>query len=297
MWMSRHARSMAVLLLGIAACGGAGDAPTFGGAGVPTIEATPEIASLERAMHARLNRDRAKQGLAPLAFDEKLASVGRAHSEDMRTHKFFAHDSPQTGSLEDRLDRAGYLNRLARENLGEGPTVDGTQDALLKSPGHHANIMAKDVTHVGIGIVKGGLAAPANILVTQVFATPIAPMDPAQAGEAVAKSIQQARRGAGLKPLPRHPKLDELAQEHVKELADDLDPSSAAAIGKKVTGALSGSGLRGVVVGAGLFLTPELFEAKGVVLEARARALGIATAPARDERGRPAIKVLMLVGL
>lgn len=292
-----HVRLMAVVLLGVAACGGARDAPTFGGADSPAVEATPEIASLERAMHARLNRDRAKQGLAPLAFDAKLASVGRAHSEDMRTHRFFAHESPQTGSLEDRLDRAGYLAGLARENLGEGPTVDGTQDALLKSPGHHANIMAKDVTVVGIGIVKGGVGAPENLLVTQVFATPIAPTDPAQAADAVARTIQQTRREAGLKPLPRNPKLDELARKHVNELADDLDPSSSAAIGTKVKGALTDSGLRGIAVGAGLFLAPEMFEAKGAAMQAQARSIGIATAPARDERGRPAIKVLLIVGM
>jgi uncharacterized protein YkwD len=215
----------------------------------------------------------------------------------MRTHRFFAHESPQTGSLEDRLDRAGYLAGVARENLGEGPTVEGTQDKLLLSPGHHANIMAKDVTRVGIGIVKGGVGAPENILVTQVFATPIAPTDPAQAAEAVARTIQQTRRGAGLKPLPRHPKLDALAQKHVNELADDLDPSSATAIGTKVKSALSDSGLRGIVVGTSLFLAPEMFEAKGAVLHAQARSIGIATAPARDERGRPAIKALLIVGM
>lgn len=292
-----HVRSMAVVLLGVAACGGARDAPTFGGADSPVVEATPEIASLERAMHARLNRDRAKQGLAPLGFDARLAAVGRAHSEDMRTHRFFAHESPQTGSLEDRLDRAGYLARVARENLGEGPTVDGTQDALLRSPGHYANIIAKDVTSVGIGIVKGGVGAPENILVTQVFAAPIAPIDPAQAAETVARTIQQARKAAGLKPLPRHPKLDDLARKHVNEIADDLDPSASAAVGAKVTSALSGSGLRGAVVGTSLFLAPELFEAKGAVLQAQARAVGMATAPARDERGRPAIKLLLIVGL
>ena len=280
-----------------AGCGGAPGEVKFGAGTVMQVEATPEIAGLERAMHARLNRDRKKEGLGPLAFEPELAAIARAHSEDMRVHRFFAHESPNTGTLEDRLDRAGYLASVARENLGEGPDIDRTEDSLLASPGHHANIMARDVTHVGIGIVKGGVGAPENLLVTQVFATPIAPVDPAQAVASVAQKIQKARRAAGLGALPRDPKLDELARQHVGDVTDDLDPAASERIGKAVTGALAGSKLRGVLVGTTLFLTPAIYEPTGTVVEGAARAIGIAAAPARDQRGRPAIKVLLLVGI
>jgi len=64
-----------------------------------------------------------------------------------------------------------------------------------------------------------------------------------------------------------------------------------------VTGALAGSKLRGVLVGTTLFLTPAIYEPTGTVVEGAARAIGIAAAPARDQRGRPAIKVLLLVGI
>lgn len=289
----------ALALLGPAGCGGGGAAgPARFGAGAPEeVPATPEIAGLERAMHARLNRDRARKGLGPVAFDPALASIARGHSKDMSDHRFFAHESPRTGSLEDRLDRAGYLAAVARENLGEGPDVERTQDGLLASPGHHANIMAKDVSRVGIGIVKGGVAARENLLVTQVFATPIEPVDPGEALLVVAARIQDARRAAGLRPLPRDAKLDELARKHVGEVPDDLGPQAAERIGQAVTGALTGSGLRGVMVGTSLFLTPAIYEAKGAVVSKAARAVGIAAAPAKDERGRPAIKVLFLVGM
>jgi uncharacterized protein YkwD len=283
-----------------AGCGSSsgGSGPAKFGEGIPKpVEATPEIAGLERAMHARLNRDRAKKGLGPLAFDPELAAVARAHAEDMRVNRFFAHESPQTGTLEDRLDRAGYLASVARENLGEGPDVDRTEDALLHSPKHYENIMARDVTHVGIGIVKGGVEAPENLLVTQVFAAPVASADPAQAVAAVAQKIQEARRAAGLGALKRDPKLDELARQHVGEVTDDLDPAASERIGDAVTGALAGSGLRGVLVATTVILSPAIFEPSGAVVGGSARAIGIAAAPAHDPRGRPAIKVLMLVGI
>ena len=111
-------------------------------------------------MFERLNRDRAASGLPPLEYDEHLADIGRAQSEDMRLHHFFAHESPMYGALDDRFDRAGYVAKVARENLAEAPDVETAQDGLMKSPHHHENIMARDVTKIGIGIVRAGVKDP-----------------------------------------------------------------------------------------------------------------------------------------
>jgi uncharacterized protein YkwD len=292
-----------VLLLSLIAVGGgacrkpSGPPARFGSGPLITIRATAEIAGLERQMHARVNRDRAKQGLPPLAFDPALADVARAHSEDMRRARFFAHDSPNTGSLEDRLDRAGYLARTARENIGEGTDIDATQQGLLDSPGHYANLMARDVTHVGVGIVKGGVLASSNLIVTQVFAAPIEPADPARSRELVEKKIAVARKAAGLAPLRRDPKLEDLAKRHVADLSDDVSQASTKRIGDKVREALPGSGYSGVLVAATAFLAADLYEPQGAVVGSRARAIGTASARATDERGRPTVKLLLLIGM
>lgn len=285
-------------LLALACSPKGGGSGKFGTGPLVTAPSTPEVSTLERQMHDRLNRDRAKKGLPPLELDAELADVARAHSKDMHERDFFAHDSPRTGSLEDRLDRAGRLVQAARENIGEGPTVDATQDALLESPGHYANIMAKDVSHVGIGIVRIGKGPSQRLLVTQVFARPIRDreQDPDAARRAVAQKLASARRAAGLGALPAHPLLDRLAQKHVSEVPDDLDKSASERIGEAVTKELRGSDLSGVAVGTTVFLTPELYEASGAAAGPKARAIGIATAPARDARGRPAIKALLLIG-
>ncbi len=290
-------RWFVLLLLVAFGCGASsGQSSLFGVGPIVVAPSDPKTTPLEHQMHARLNRDRAGQGLGALAFDAKLADVARAHSKDMNERGFFAHESPRTGTLEDRLDRAGILVGAARENLGEGMTVDSTEDALLKSPGHHANIMSKDVTHIGIGIVKVGSGSSARLLVTQVFAAPIPRQDPAAARAIVARRVAEARQNAKQTALPPHPALEALARKYVGEVADDLDTGASRRIGDKVTHELEGSELSGVSVATSVFITPELYEPGSAVTDRDARAIGIAAAPAKDQRGRPAIKVLLLIG-
>jgi len=147
---------LAALLAALLApsCSSAATVSRFG-SWQPTIAASAEIAALERAMADLVNRDRAARGLAPLSFDARLADVARGHSLDMRVAGFFGHLSPTTGSASDRLDHAGYIFTASRENLALADDVDAAQSWLLDSPRHHANIMADDVSHMGVGIVTG----------------------------------------------------------------------------------------------------------------------------------------------
>ena len=285
-----------IALLLTVSCVRRGPPAEFGKGPLIVAEATPQIAALERKMAARLNRDRAKNGLPPLAYDEHLADIARAHSKDMHERGFFEHDSPFTGSLQDRIDRAGYLAKTARENLGEGANIDGAQDLLLSSPGHHANIMAKDITHVGIGILDVGTKKQPKLLVTQVFATPVKNQDPGQARAALVRRIAQARRAAGLAPLPSHPLLEKLAKKHMSEVPDGQDASANKRIGDAIVGQLEGSGMGSVIVGTTVFLSPDMYEPTGLVVTRGARGYGLATSSGRDEQGRPAIKALILVG-
>jgi uncharacterized protein YkwD len=268
----------------------------FGQGPLVVATATPQIQALERKMASRLNRDRAKKALPPLAYDGALADIARAHSKDMRERGFFAHDSPFTGSLQDRLDRAGYLARNARENLGEGADIDGAQDLLLNSPGHYANIMSKDVTHIGIGILDVGSKQQPKLLVTQVFASPVNGQDPAAARSVMVQRIAQARRAAGLRPLPSHPLLEKLAKKHISDVHDGQDGSANQRIGDAIVSKLEGSGLGGVAVATTVFLTPDMYEPTGLVAGPAARGYGLATAAGRDPQGRPAIKALILIG-
>ena len=251
-------------------------------------------------MAERLNRDRAANGLPPLEYDETLADIGRAHSADMHENHFFAHESPTTGSLDDRMARAGYLALEARENLAEGPDVDTAEDGLLASPGHHANIMSTTVTHVGIGIVEGGVEDARNLLFTQVFARPGVRESLGEVREHIESLIAQRRSAAGLPPAVRHKKLDQLAEQYIDTLPSQPSSASLKKVGKAIAAELAQkpiAGLNGVSVGGQLLWQAEDYQPSPALSEASVRHYGLALRQVTDEKGRPQIKLLVLFGI
>lgn len=279
-----------------ASCGGGRRGPVRDSA-LPVVEATdPE---LERAMGERVNRDRAGNGLPPLTWDPDLADVARYHAADMREHRFFAHDSPTSGSLDDRMAKAGYLASVARENLAEGPDVDRAEDGLLKSPGHHANIMANDVTHLGVGIVRGGLADPQNLLFVQVFATPLETQSPDEAVGQVLETLREARASRRLPPLATHALLESIAERHVGDLAGRIAAGDMRPVAEAVVKDVEKAGARdvtSVTVAGTLMLHASMYEPTAAALAPDARTLGCAAAEAEDDKGRRALVVLCVIG-
>ena len=85
--------------------------------------------------------------------DKALAAVALAHSEDMVAHGFVGHVSPTTGTAEDRVRRAHLRYPLFGENIARGVSPEGAHKGLMDSPGHRANMLNPQYTHVGIGTV------------------------------------------------------------------------------------------------------------------------------------------------
>jgi uncharacterized protein YkwD len=118
-----------------------------------------------------VERDRHRFGLPPLQRDPTLDQVARAHSEDMAAAGYFAHISPTTGSVADRLRRRDYPATFAAENIAMAGGLAEAEDGLMRSPEHRAAILTRRATHVGIGVAtteSGDLGK--RYLVTQVFA-------------------------------------------------------------------------------------------------------------------------------
>lgn len=269
------------------------------GSGLPRVTASPEIEEQERAMFQRLNRDRGERDLPAITYDPRLADVARVHSADMRDQRFFQHQSPTTGSVDDRLNRAGYLFLTARENLSEAPDVQAGQDSLLESPGHHANIMATDTTHVGIGIVRGGLEARENLMITQVFARPGRAESAQAARAALLQRVRAERKARGLPQAETHPVLQQLAKEQIEKLDEATSPQSVEDAGRQIQSALTAEpqkGIKTVVVGAQLLPDSESFAVpEPLARRARAR-FGLAVRKVAAPGGRPMLQVLVLVG-
>lgn len=136
----------------------------------PEPEPQPEPSSVlsedEMQMLQSVNEERRKAGLQPLEIHEGLVKLARLKSEDMIKLGYFSHQSPTYGSPFEMITKAGITYRTAGENIAGAPTVVRAHQSLMNSSGHRANILNKNFTHIGIGIVNGG---PYGKMFTQMF--------------------------------------------------------------------------------------------------------------------------------
>ena len=123
----------------------------------------------ERQMFDLVNDERAAVGLARLQWDDRLLPVARQHSEEMFKLKYFAHQSPVSGSPFDRLKAAGITYTRAGENLAYAQSVAVAHRGLMQSQGHRENILRPEFAHMAIGVVSAG---PYGRMFTQMFVTP-----------------------------------------------------------------------------------------------------------------------------
>ena len=192
----------------------------------PDEPADMDAARAEDLAAAYLAEDRERFGLPVLARDADLDAVARAHSRDMRDHGFFGHRSPTTGSVGDRLRAAGYRHVGCAENIARNPNLWDAERGLFESLGHRANILSSRLDRLGLGVAVDEEDGRPVLLLTQVFARPVAVVDPAAAREEVETSFQRARDLAGRGRLMRHEGLDDIAAV----VARAADPSPRAAL-------------------------------------------------------------------
>ena len=115
-----------------------------------------DIAAWEQEVFDLVNAIRAENDLPAYEYDEKLADVARAHSQDMIDREFFDHTNPDGDQPWDRMSAAGIRWYAAAENIAAGQrTPEEVVDAWMNSPGHRANILG-DCEYLGVGVALGG---------------------------------------------------------------------------------------------------------------------------------------------
>jgi uncharacterized protein YkwD len=132
-------------------------------AGADVVPAADNVAVVDQATLCLLNQQRAAQGVGPLAENAELSSASTGYSQRMVAQSFFAHESPDGGTLVDRLTGAGYLGDddpwLVGENIGWGQgglaTPRSMVSAWMNSPGHRENLLSSDYSEVGLGLALG----------------------------------------------------------------------------------------------------------------------------------------------
>ncbi|MFI9584325.1 CAP domain-containing protein [Streptomyces sp. NPDC052236] len=128
---------------------------------------TDGLAQAVSEVLSRTNAERSAARLPPLAHDPRLAAAAQAYSTDMATRGFYSHTSPEGLEPWDRARAAGCTHRGIGENIacGQRSPAEVVQ-GWMNSPGHRANILKADFTHLGIGFAGGG---PAGTYWTQLF--------------------------------------------------------------------------------------------------------------------------------
>ena len=155
-----------------------------------------DLVEVEREIHRLVNAQRQHHGLISLAWQEEVAAIARAHSEDMAIRSYFDHVNPKGENPTARAIRSGYPCRKARsyglaENILQaemyhsrtwhfalfipvGRSTDWmnieeiAEEAVsswMFSPGHRKNILTGRYDRAGIGAAMAG----DTIFLTQNF--------------------------------------------------------------------------------------------------------------------------------
>jgi uncharacterized protein YkwD len=136
------------------------------------------IPELEQRMHELINVQRKANDQMPLAWDDELSKIARAHSEDMVKRKYFKHIDPEGLTPMKRAAAVGYnVCQLMGENIFQNnlysrvieekkrKTSEKTFDwnspekiasttvkSWMDSEEHRQNILNKNYTKESIGI-------------------------------------------------------------------------------------------------------------------------------------------------
>jgi hypothetical protein len=191
------------------------------------------LRQLEEEMAILVNRTREAQGLPPLQGHPTLARLAREHSRAMLRAGRVGHEDPETGGLfHDRAKAVGLPASSFGENVARDRSITSAHLFLLASPGHRANILSEDFTHLGIGIVS---SENGSLYVTQDFAR-IPDRDPQRAARRILGILREERAAAGLPPLLVRTDLEGILTGLAEEMrrADGADPAIPAALPRPV---------------------------------------------------------------
>ena len=141
-----------------------------------------QATAYEQFMLELVNRERAKAGAQPLAFNGNLNASADSHSDWMIATDTFSHTGMGGSSPHQRMMDAGYAfsgSWTSGGNIAWASTraPAGLQDEvqllhtnLMNSPGHKANILNGTFREIGIGFDTGPYQTWDGAFVTQHFA-------------------------------------------------------------------------------------------------------------------------------
>lgn len=124
----------------------------------------------EQILFDLLNQERKAKELKPLATNDVLIRLARAHSANMAKHDKMDHVLDEKGPV-DRADAIGYPYMRIGENIAysdKGFEPDAVHKSWMNSKVHRDNILGPDFAEAGVGVF---VDAKGKKWYTQVFGT------------------------------------------------------------------------------------------------------------------------------
>ena len=167
----------------------------------------------ERHLFDLVNHEREKAGLSKLEWSDSLAEAALAHSKLLAANLDLSHQFPGEPTVQERVGATRLRFNAVAENVAEGPDVVTAHTALMKSPGHRANILHQDYNAIGISIVE----RDHTLFITQDFARTQASYTEKQFRDSLIANFNQARRARKMRPI------DVISDPHLRKVACSQD--------------------------------------------------------------------------
>lgn len=140
------------------------------------LGATPELLeAIRRDVLARVDEARRRAGLGALERNAALELAATRHAADMLARGYFAHESPEGETAEERIAAAGHRPaRRLGETIAYGQrSAEAVVGAWLASPPHRRILLDRRATESGVGVAVG--RKEGNVLITwvELFAEPV----------------------------------------------------------------------------------------------------------------------------
>lgn len=202
---------------------------------------SPEVAAVVSAVLVDLaNGDRVQNKLGMLTVNPVLVMAAQAKANDMATHGYFSHISPQGIDPWFWFQQVGYKFDYAGENLAVDFSDSGAvNSAWMNSPEHRKNLLSPTFTEVGIATAQGMYQGRLTTFVVQEFGKPATAKAVAQAPVKQAVVPSKATSPALATTQPAETRiLGSSAQEPAPQAqaVATTEPAVAAALSADVSG-------------------------------------------------------------
>lgn len=111
-----------------------------------------QTTDVEHRLTALINRERIAVGLQPLHTDRRATLVAAGYAHTMLRANDIAHDL--AGTPVSRMADAGRRPLLVDETTLRADDLAQASMLLLDNPGYRAQVVAKNATHIGVGVAR-----------------------------------------------------------------------------------------------------------------------------------------------